>query len=102
MLVLFQYTYLNILISLFKVEIFVYNMVFKLRCISCTTTFAKWKFYLVIVIHINRIYCFIAISVEACRRNIKFNGSVASSNVDSQLDDAHVYMLTDPKEFDMV
>ncbi|WOG93230.1 hypothetical protein DCAR_0312511 [Daucus carota subsp. sativus] len=42
------------------------------------------------------------VSVEASRRNIKFNGSVASSKVDSQLADAHVYMLTNPKEFDMV
>ena len=41
-------------------------------------------------------------SVEACRRNIKFNGSVASSKVDSQLADARVYMLTHPKEFDVV
>ncbi|KAJ9683052.1 hypothetical protein PVL29_018865 [Vitis rotundifolia] len=42
------------------------------------------------------------VSVEACRRNIKFNGSVASSKVDSQLADARVYMLTHPKEFDVV
>ncbi|KAL8124711.1 hypothetical protein AgCh_012386 [Apium graveolens] len=41
-------------------------------------------------------------SVEACRRNLKFNGSLASSKVDSQLADARVYMLTHPKEFDMV
>uniref|UniRef100_A0A7N0THX0 tRNA (guanine(26)-N(2))-dimethyltransferase n=1 Tax=Kalanchoe fedtschenkoi TaxID=63787 RepID=A0A7N0THX0_KALFE len=41
-------------------------------------------------------------SVEACRRNIKFNGSVASSKVKSELVDARVYMLTHPKEFDMV
>ncbi|XP_059639753.1 tRNA (guanine(26)-N(2))-dimethyltransferase 1 isoform X2 [Cornus florida] len=39
-------------------------------------------------------------SVEACRRNIKFNGSVACSKVESHLDDARVYMLTHPKEFD--
>lgn len=44
----------------------------------------------------------VAVSVEACRRNIKFNGSVASSKVDSQLADARVYMLTHPKEFDVV
>ncbi|GER45282.1 tRNA (guanine(26)-N(2))-dimethyltransferase, partial [Striga asiatica] len=41
-------------------------------------------------------------SVEACRRNIKFNGSVACSKVDSQLADARVYVLTHPKEFDVV
>ncbi|XP_059639754.1 tRNA (guanine(26)-N(2))-dimethyltransferase 1 isoform X3 [Cornus florida] len=41
-------------------------------------------------------------SVEACRRNIKFNGSVACSKVESHLDDARVYMLTHPKEFDAV
>ncbi|KAL6553069.1 hypothetical protein OROGR_006911 [Orobanche gracilis] len=41
-------------------------------------------------------------SVEACRRNIKFNGSVACSKVESNLADARVYMLTHPKEFDLV
>ncbi|KAL9427508.1 hypothetical protein AB3S75_029655 [Citrus x aurantiifolia] len=41
-------------------------------------------------------------SVEACRRNIKFNGSVACSKVQSHLADARVYMLTHPKEFDVV
>ncbi|KAI3799073.1 hypothetical protein L1987_34363 [Smallanthus sonchifolius] len=41
-------------------------------------------------------------SVEACRRNIKFNGSVALAKVESNLADARVYMLTHPKEFDMV
>ncbi|KAJ1382358.1 tRNA methyltransferase, Trm1 [Sesbania bispinosa] len=41
-------------------------------------------------------------SVEACRRNIKFNGSVAVSKVESNLADARVYMLTHPKEFDVV
>ncbi|XP_057522092.1 tRNA (guanine(26)-N(2))-dimethyltransferase 1-like [Amaranthus tricolor] len=41
-------------------------------------------------------------SVEACRRNIKFNGSLACSKVESHLADARVYMLTHPKEFDMV
>ncbi|CAO2817305.1 unnamed protein product [Amaranthus hypochondriacus] len=40
--------------------------------------------------------------VEACRRNIKFNGSVACSKVESDLADARVYMLTHPKEFDVV
>ncbi|TKY65049.1 tRNA (guanine(26)-N(2))-dimethyltransferase 2 [Spatholobus suberectus] len=41
-------------------------------------------------------------SVEACRRNIKFNGSVACSKVESHLADARVYMLTHSKEFDVV
>ncbi|XP_004507296.1 tRNA (guanine(26)-N(2))-dimethyltransferase 2 isoform X2 [Cicer arietinum] len=41
-------------------------------------------------------------SVEACRRNIKFNGSVAASKVESHLADARVYMITNPKEFDVV
>lgn len=41
-------------------------------------------------------------SVEACKRNINFNGSVARSKVDSQLADARVYMLTHQKEFDVV
>lgn len=43
-----------------------------------------------------------AVSVEACRRNIKFNGSVACAKVESHLADARVYMLTHPKEFDVV
>ncbi|KAL2896112.1 hypothetical protein RDABS01_037896 [Bienertia sinuspersici] len=37
-------------------------------------------------------------SVEACQRNIKLNGSVASSKVEANLADARVYMLTHPKE----
>ncbi|KAG9137314.1 hypothetical protein Leryth_014946 [Lithospermum erythrorhizon] len=41
-------------------------------------------------------------SVEACRRNIKFNGSVACSKVESHHTDARVYMLTHPKEFEVV
>ncbi|PPR94717.1 hypothetical protein GOBAR_AA25954 [Gossypium barbadense] len=41
-------------------------------------------------------------AVEACQRNIKFNGSVACSKVESHLADARVYMLTHPKEFDVV
>ena len=44
----------------------------------------------------------LAEAVEACRRNIKFNGSVACAKVESHLTDARVYMLTHPKEFDMV
>ncbi|KAE8021832.1 hypothetical protein FH972_007687 [Carpinus fangiana] len=42
------------------------------------------------------------VSVEACKRNIKFNGSVACSKVESHLTDARVYMLMHPKEFDVV
>ncbi|XP_052205235.1 probable tRNA (guanine(26)-N(2))-dimethyltransferase 2 isoform X2 [Diospyros lotus] len=42
------------------------------------------------------------VSVEACRRNIKFNGSVACAKVESHLADARVFMLTHPKEFDVV
>ncbi|KAL8471820.1 hypothetical protein ACS0TY_029162 [Phlomoides rotata] len=41
-------------------------------------------------------------SVESCRVNIKFNGSVACSKVESHLADARVYMLAHPKEFDAV
>ncbi|KAK9683112.1 hypothetical protein RND81_10G117400 [Saponaria officinalis] len=41
-------------------------------------------------------------SVEACRRNIKYNGLVASEKVESNLADARVYMLTHPNEFDVV
>ncbi|KAH0660242.1 hypothetical protein KY285_028816 [Solanum tuberosum] len=40
--------------------------------------------------------------VESCRRNIRFNGSVACSKLESHLADARVYMLTHPKEFDVV
>ncbi|KAL3372966.1 hypothetical protein AABB24_005138 [Solanum stoloniferum] len=42
------------------------------------------------------------VSVESCRRNIRFNGSVACSKLESHLADARVYMLTHPKEFDVV
>ncbi|KAB1211431.1 putative tRNA (guanine(26)-N(2))-dimethyltransferase 1 [Morella rubra] len=42
------------------------------------------------------------VSVEACKRNIKFNGSVACAKVESHLTDARVYMLIHPKEFDVV
>ncbi|KAL6645867.1 hypothetical protein ACP70R_017475 [Stipagrostis hirtigluma subsp. patula] len=41
-------------------------------------------------------------SVEACKRNIKFNGASAVSKVEAHLADARVYMLTHPKEFDAV
>lgn len=44
----------------------------------------------------------LAASVEACKRNIAFNGSAAAAKVDSELADARVYMLTHPNEFDMV
>lgn len=42
------------------------------------------------------------VAVEACKRNIKLNGSVVSSKVETQLADARVYMLTHEKEFDVV
>ena len=45
---------------------------------------------------------FSTVSVEACRRNISFNGSVAISKVESHHADARVYMLTHPREFDVV
>ncbi|KAF2544243.1 hypothetical protein F2Q68_00033305 [Brassica cretica] len=41
-------------------------------------------------------------SVEACQRNIKFNGSLAISKVESHHTDARVHMLTHPNEFDVV
>ncbi|CAH2072657.1 unnamed protein product [Thlaspi arvense] len=41
-------------------------------------------------------------SVEACQRNIKFNGLMSSSKVESHLTDARVHMLSHPKEFDVV
>ncbi|CAH2055301.1 unnamed protein product [Thlaspi arvense] len=41
-------------------------------------------------------------SVEACQRNIKFNGSLAVSKVESHHTDARVHMLTHPNEFEVV
>ncbi|XP_072958047.1 tRNA (guanine(26)-N(2))-dimethyltransferase 1-like [Typha angustifolia] len=41
-------------------------------------------------------------SIEACKKNIQFNGSVASSKVEAHLADARVYMLSHSKEFDVV
>ncbi|KAJ4770399.1 tRNA (Guanine(26)-N(2))-dimethyltransferase [Rhynchospora pubera] len=41
-------------------------------------------------------------SVEACRKNIEFNGPMACSKVEANQADARVYMLTHPKEFDVV
>ncbi|CAN6318963.1 unnamed protein product [Urochloa humidicola] len=41
-------------------------------------------------------------AVEACKKNIQLNGSLASSKVVPHLADARVYMLTHPKEFDVV
>lgn len=41
-------------------------------------------------------------SVEACKKNIKFNGSVACSKVEAHLADARIYMLTHQREFDVV
>lgn len=40
--------------------------------------------------------------IEACKRNIKFNGASALSKIEPHLTDARVYMLTHPKEFDVV
>ncbi|MQL72924.1 hypothetical protein Taro_005276 [Colocasia esculenta] len=41
-------------------------------------------------------------SVEACKRNIQFNGSLACSKVEAHLADARIYMLTHQREFDVV
>ncbi|XP_020269199.1 probable tRNA (guanine(26)-N(2))-dimethyltransferase 1 isoform X2 [Asparagus officinalis] len=41
-------------------------------------------------------------SIEACKKNIKFNGSMACSKVEAHLADARVHMLTHQKEFDVV
>ena len=46
--------------------------------------------------------CTYAESVEACMKNIQFNGSVACSKVEAHLADAQVYMLTHPKQFEAV
>ncbi|KAF0912082.1 hypothetical protein E2562_012981 [Oryza meyeriana var. granulata] len=40
--------------------------------------------------------------IEACKRNIKFNGASVMSKIEPHLTDARVYMLTHPKEFDVV
>lgn len=42
------------------------------------------------------------VAVEACKRNIKLNGSIAALKVQAEFADARVYMLTHEKEFDMV
>ncbi|KAF2913238.1 hypothetical protein DAI22_10g069100 [Oryza sativa Japonica Group] len=42
------------------------------------------------------------VAIEAVKKNIHHNGSVASSKVVPHLADARVYMLTHPKEFDVV
>ncbi|KAJ3669970.1 hypothetical protein LUZ60_010294 [Juncus effusus] len=41
-------------------------------------------------------------SVEACKKNIRFNGSVAQAKVEAHQADSRIYMLTHPKEFDVV
>lgn len=46
---------------------------------------------------LNHVICIAAESIEACKRNIQFNGSLASSKVETHLADARVYMLTHPK-----
>ncbi|CAN6479769.1 unnamed protein product [Victoria cruziana] len=42
------------------------------------------------------------VAFEACKQNIKLNGSFAFSKVEPELADARVYMLTHQKEFDVV
>ncbi|TVU30739.1 hypothetical protein EJB05_22375 [Eragrostis curvula] len=42
------------------------------------------------------------VAIEACKKNIDHNSSLASSKVVPHLADARVYMLTHPKEFDVV
>ncbi|XP_020105119.1 probable tRNA (guanine(26)-N(2))-dimethyltransferase 1 [Ananas comosus] len=42
------------------------------------------------------------VAVDACKKNIEFNGSHVSSKVVVHEADARVYMLTHPKEFDVV
>ena len=41
-------------------------------------------------------------SIEACKKNIQFNGSLTTSKVEAHHADARVYMLTHPKEYDVV
>lgn len=47
-------------------------------------------------------FVYFTASIEACKKNIKFNDVAASSKVEAYLTDARVYMLTHPKEFDVV
>ncbi|XP_039139733.1 probable tRNA (guanine(26)-N(2))-dimethyltransferase 1 [Dioscorea cayenensis subsp. rotundata] len=42
------------------------------------------------------------VSIEACSKNIQFNGSIACSKVEAHLADARLYMLSHQKEFDAV
>ncbi|KAM3392169.1 hypothetical protein ACQJBY_013359 [Aegilops geniculata] len=42
------------------------------------------------------------VAIESCKRNIYHNGIHASSKVVPHLADARIYMLTHPKEFDVV
>ncbi|XP_072984300.1 tRNA (guanine(26)-N(2))-dimethyltransferase 1-like [Typha latifolia] len=42
------------------------------------------------------------VAIEACKKNIQLNGSLGSSKVVAHVADARVYMLTHPKEFDVV
>ncbi|KAJ8751791.1 hypothetical protein K2173_025978 [Erythroxylum novogranatense] len=62
------------------------------------STFMKTKLAISIQINLKKIIK-VSVSVEACQRNIKFSGSVATSKVESHLADARVYMLMHPKEF---
>ncbi|XP_044964308.1 probable tRNA (guanine(26)-N(2))-dimethyltransferase 1 [Hordeum vulgare subsp. vulgare] len=42
------------------------------------------------------------VAIESCKRNIYHNGILASSKVVPHLADARIFMLTHPKEFDVV
>jgi tRNA (guanine26-N2/guanine27-N2)-dimethyltransferase len=42
------------------------------------------------------------VAIEACKKNIYHNGILASSKVVPHLADARIFMLTHPKEFDVV
>ncbi|CAM0905810.1 unnamed protein product [Alopecurus aequalis] len=42
------------------------------------------------------------VAIESCKKNIYHNGMLASSKVVPHLADARIYMLTHPKEFDVV
>lgn len=80
---------------------------FQLLCLSIVYVCNNWVlpvvlWYMHLAFYKWNMLAPFAASVEACRRNIKFNGSVACAKVESHLADARVYMLTHPKEFDVV
>lgn len=43
-----------------------------------------------------------AVAVDACKRNIRLNGSAVANKVQAELADARLYMLGHEKEFDAV